>query len=46
MESTVVGLKNVIITNGEFEVSADEQITINIENQIQKTIMRRGTKNK
>ena len=36
MESTVVGLKNVIITNGEFEVSADEQITINIENQIQK----------
>lgn len=36
MENTVVGLKNVIITNGEFEVSADEQITINIENQIQK----------
>lgn len=34
MENAVIRIKNVIITDGEFEVSADKQITINIENQM------------
>lgn len=36
MENTVIGLKNVTITNGEFEILAEKQITISLENQIQK----------
>ncbi len=38
-EKTTISLKNFVITNGDFEVSKDKQITINLtnENSIGKT---------
>lgn len=38
-EKTTISLKNFVITNGDFEVSTDKQITINLtnENSIGKT---------
>lgn len=32
-ESTNISLKNLIITDGDFEISSDKQITINLANQ-------------